>query len=660
MANVRQAQQVDANRDDLDQLGETNGNLSTRSIADKFARTSLSSSSFNVTDPISNTANSKRITADRHHNKERENHSNHATTSTTTSSLFSSTSAASNSAISSSSSTSYSSSTLSTSYLSTVDRKNLVGKMEQKRDNSLTSSSTSGYVNKNRLKSDLNNNIGQNYPTKCNSTKKVEQLTEDATKSVHNVPVSPAQQLLPFNSPQVKPPQSHSAKSLPPPIPLRVPAANVTSANLGVSPKRILDDERLRSRLTQHELGEILHYPEVYFIGAAMNKVRPQHSAAIGGYKQQVVACKNFGFDDSLGSYIHVPHDHIAYRYEMLKMIGKGSFGSVVKAYDHKAMQYVALKMVRNEKSFHQQAKIEISILKHLRKNDTDNTMNVVHIYDHFIFRDHTCITFELLSLNLFELTRKNKFAGFSVHLVRRFAYSILKCLEALRENRIIHCDLKPENVLLKQQSRSGIKVIDFGSSCFVDQRKHTYIQSRFYRSPETILRSNYGMPIDMWSLGCILAELVIGNPLLPGEDEGDQLACMMELLGLPPASLLQKSCPERVREFFSSQNNLPRYCSREVLSNGRIVLLGGRSKRGKKIRGPPGSRTWEKALGGCDEANFIDFVRRCLEWDPKLRMTPNQALRHPWIVRRRQQQQQHQVQQAILSSTAVMNRSAV
>lgn len=407
---------------------------------------------------------------------------------------------------------------------------------------------------------------------------------------------------------------------LPPPAPSQPPVAKEPFV---VSPHQVL--EVYRSRLDKYEVNEILNYPEIYFIGANPNKNRLQ----IGGNPAY-----NFGFDDPSGSYIHIAHDHIAYRYEMLKVIGKGSFGSVIRAFDHKKMQNVALKMVRNEKKFHRQAQTEINILKHLRQRDTNNTMNVIHMYEHFIFRNHTCITFELLSLNLYELTRKNKFAGFSVHLVRRFAYSILKCLEALNENRIIHCDLKPENVLLKQQSRSGIKVIDFGSSCFENEKIHSYIQSRFYRSPETILGAKYGMPIDMWSLGCILAELVTGVPLLPGEDEKDQLSCIIELIGLPPTSLLQQAAPCRLKEFINSKG-YPRYCATELLPNGRIILLGGKSARGN-VRGPPASRSWTQALGGCDDVNFIDFVRKCLEWDPKIRMTPAQAFRHPWLDRRK------------------------
>ncbi|XP_018585267.2 dual specificity tyrosine-phosphorylation-regulated kinase 2-like [Scleropages formosus] len=373
-------------------------------------------------------------------------------------------------------------------------------------------------------------------------------------------------------------------------------------------------------KLTPFEHQEIFSYPEIFFLGPNAKK-RP---GVVGG-------SNNCGYDDDQGSYIHVPHDHVAYRYEVLKVIGKGSFGQVVKAYDHKTHQLVALKMVRNEKRFHRQAAEEIRILEHLRKQDKDATMNVVHMLEHFTFRNHICMTFELLSMNLYELIKKNKFQGFSLPLVRKFAHSILQCLDCLHKNRIIHCDLKPENILLKQQGRSGIKVIDFGSSCYEHQRVYTYIQSRFYRAPEVILGSRYGMPIDMWSLGCILAELLTGYPLLPGEDEGDQLACVIELLGMPSQKLLDSS--KRAKNFVSSKG-YPRYCTVTTLPDGSVVLNGGRSRRGK-VRGPPGSKEWTAALKGCDDPLFLDFLKQCLEWDPVLRMTPSQALRHPWLRRR-------------------------
>lgn len=393
--------------------------------------------------------------------------------------------------------------------------------------------------------------------------------------------------------------------------------SNKQKRNLPIKPYEAVSD--YGNLLTNYEVHEILKFPEIYFIGHNAKKIH----GLIGGPN-------NCSYDNEHGSYIHIVHDHVAYRYEILRVIGKGSFGQVIKAFDHKTRQFVALKMVRNEKRFHRQAQEEIRILEHLKKQDKDNTMNIIHIFDNFIFRNHICITFELLSINLYELIKRNRFQGFSLQLVRRFSHSLLQCLDALYRNKIIHCDMKPENVLIKQPGRSGIKVIDFGSSCYANQRVYTYIQSRFYRAPEVILGARYGMPIDMWSLGCILAELLTGFPLLPGEDEADQLACIIELLGMPPQKLLDAS--KRTKNFISSKG-YPRYC-KPCTVNGSTVLTGTLSRRGK-LRGPPGSVGLRQALKGCDDPLFIDFVRRCLDWDPDTRMTPASALRHDWLRRR-------------------------
>jgi dual specificity tyrosine-phosphorylation-regulated kinase 2/3/4 len=372
--------------------------------------------------------------------------------------------------------------------------------------------------------------------------------------------------------------------------------------------------------LTNFEKQEIFNYPQIFCVGSRAKKIHGTANANANG-----------GYDTENGSYHHVIHDHIAYRYEVLKVIGKGSFGQVVKAYDHKTHTYVGLKTVRNEKRFHKQAEEEIKILDHLKRLDNDNTMNIIHMLDHFTFRNHKCITFELLSMNLYELIKKNRFQGFSLQLVRKFAHSILQCMDVLYRQKIIHCDLKPENVLLKQPGRSGIKVIDFGSSCFEHERIYSYIQSRFYRAPEVILGGRYGMAIDMWSFGCILAELYTGFPLLPGEDEGDQLAAMIELIGMPPESMLE-SC-KRSRNFFSSKG-IPRYCCVTTGPDGQPLLTGSRNKRGK-YRGPPGSKDLGTALKGCDDALFLDFIRRCMDWDPTVRISPPEALRHQWLKRR-------------------------
>ncbi|XP_070535011.1 dual specificity tyrosine-phosphorylation-regulated kinase 4-like isoform X2 [Ptychodera flava] len=356
-----------------------------------------------------------------------------------------------------------------------------------------------------------------------------------------------------------------------------------------------------RSKLTAFEQSEILDFPENWFLGLEAKKVEGVQGAS-----------QNNGYDDENGSYIKVLHDHLVYRYEIFEVIGKGSFGQVVKALDHKTGQMVAVKMIRNKKRFHHQALVEVKILDALRRKDKDNSHNVIHMLEYFYFRNHLCITFELMGMNLYELIKKNNFQGFSVALIRRFAYALLLCLQLLNKEKIIHCDMKPENILLRQKGQSQIKVIDFGSSCYEHQRVYTYIQSRFYRSPEVILGLPYGMPIDMWSFGCILAELYTGYPLFPGENEVEQLACIMEIIGMPPSSLIDDA--QRRRLFFDSRGN-PRCIT---------------NSKGKKRR--PNSKDLSQAIRTSDP-HFVDFVRRCLEWDPSKRMTPDEALQHDWIL---------------------------
>jgi dual specificity tyrosine-phosphorylation-regulated kinase 1 len=172
------------------------------------------------------------------------------------------------------------------------------------------------------------------------------------------------------------------------------------------------------------------------------------------------------------------------------------------------------------------QAKTEIALLTQLNENDEDDEHNIVRLLSTFMYKNHQCIVFEMLSLNLYELLKNTHFAGVSLDLIRKFAKQILKGLAYLArpDIDIIHCDLKPENILLRHPKRSGIKVIDFGSSCKSSKRMYSYIQSRFYRSPEVMLGLPYSVAIDMWSLGCILVEMHTGEPLFSGTDQFDQM----------------------------------------------------------------------------------------------------------------------------------------
>ncbi|XP_062520597.1 dual specificity tyrosine-phosphorylation-regulated kinase 4-like [Corticium candelabrum] len=353
-------------------------------------------------------------------------------------------------------------------------------------------------------------------------------------------------------------------------------------------------------RLSEYERSEIIDFAEIWFLGLEAKKM-----PGIRG------ASRNHGYDDDNGNYVCIPHDHLAFRYEVLEILGKGSFGQVVKALDHKTNDFVAVKIIRNRRRFHKQATVEVAILHAIRSKDLQGRYNVVHMLESFYFRNHLCIVFELLGLNLYELIKKNGYRGFSLSVVRRFAYALLQCLKLLYREKIIHCDLKPENILLKHQRKTSIKVIDFGSSCYEFRRVYTYIQSRFYRAPEVILGLPYGVAIDMWSLGCILCELYTGFPLFPGEDESEQLACIIQICGIPSPRLLQAA--QRQHLFFNSRGML-----------ARVV-------NSKGVKRLPNSVKLADAVKTNNEL-FVDFVQHCLVLDPAQRMSPLEALQHDWI----------------------------
>lgn len=249
---------------------------------------------------------------------------------------------------------------------------------------------------------------------------------------------------------------------------------------------------------------------------------------------------------------------------------------------------------------------------------DPDGAHATLSITSSFYFRSHLCIVTPCLSINLYELIRAHNFVGFSLPLIRRFARQLLACLALLQNKRIIHCDMKPENILLCESRKADVRVIDFGSSCKEEEKVYTYIQSRFYRSPEVILGSSYGLGIDMWSLGCILAELWTGYPLFPGENEQEQLACIMEIFGPPDRHLVERCTRKKL--FFDS------------VGKPRVTV----SSKGRRRR--PSSKTLSQALKTEDEA-FLDFIARCLRWDPDRRMKPQEAMNHPFVTNQPLQQ---------------------
>ena len=352
--------------------------------------------------------------------------------------------------------------------------------------------------------------------------------------------------------------------------------------------------DSLYGTLNDYEKVEILEYREVFFTGTKDNKLFPDFDS------------KNMGYDGENGNYRMIKGDHLAYRYEIVSLIGQGTFGVVCECFDHKVKTGVSVKIIRNKKAFNKQAMTEIKILKAIRDNDENDEKPLIKLQDHFVFRNHVFLVFDLLSVSLYEFEKINRVQGLKEKQIKSFIKQVLEGLCFLKTLSIIHCDLKPENILLTSSTCKRIKIIDFGSSCFVKERAHNYIQSRYYRSPEVILGYPYTEAIDMWSLGCILAELLTGKVLFRADNEVELLMLIIELNGYPPESLLKQG--HKTKLFFSKDGAL----RLSTFADERPLIA--KSKQPDWLTTPAG-----------------DFIQQCLAWDPHLRLTPSKALDHPW-----------------------------
>lgn len=354
--------------------------------------------------------------------------------------------------------------------------------------------------------------------------------------------------------------------------------------------------------LTKYELSEIKEYQKIYYIGIYAKKNKTS----------MVSNVNNYGYDDNNHHYKAPQGDHVAYRYEIKSNFGKGAFGQVLKVYDHKEKMDVALKIIINTKQMQEQGLIETNILSLLNDgSDPQHNNYIVRMMDSFKFRSHVCVTFEILGQNLYEYSRSLHYKALPLSQLKSIAQQMFTALQFCHENkRIIHCDMKPENVLLvSKNNKNCIRVIDFGSSCFVGRQKYEYIQSRFYRAPEVILGQKYGPPMDIWSVGCILCEMESGRPIFPGDDEYEQIRLFMEVLGLPPRYLLFQ-CARR-KEFFHEDGTPIIYPKNKKINIGTKSL-----KTASKINDPL----------------LLDLLSKCLEWDQTKRITASQALKHPWF----------------------------
>nr|XP_020465545.1 homeodomain-interacting protein kinase 2-like [Monopterus albus] len=327
--------------------------------------------------------------------------------------------------------------------------------------------------------------------------------------------------------------------------------------------------------------------------------------------------------------------------YRVRSFLGQGTFGTVVTCTRMVDMKTVAIKMIKNQGFYAEDAKNEVATLLKLKSLDSDKC-NLVRWYQVFSDKNHICLEFEHLDKSLYDFMKERYFRPFLLKEIRPIVQQIASALGHLKAVEIIHADLKMKNVMLvnHQQEPYKIKVIDFGLAHHVSAANiGSYIQTLPYRSPEVILGLPLTEALDMWSLGCIAAFMYLGTLLYPGRHEYDMMRYIVDIQGQPPDHLLnlghkthiffERDCttsswklktPARVHRETGIQ---PMETRRLRLSSLDAIL------RHKRI-------IHEDYADSAAEMNdvllFVDMLKAMLELDAAKRITPCQVTQHPFI----------------------------
>ena len=291
-------------------------------------------------------------------------------------------------------------------------------------------------------------------------------------------------------------------------------------------------------------------------------------------------------------------------KYDVLGVVGEGAYGIVYKCRNKETGKYVAIKKFKEieDKLVQKTMKRELKMLQMLKHD------NVVDFQEAFIYKGNLFLVFEYVEKNLLEVLEKSP-EGLNPKLIRSFVFQMCKAVHYLHINNMIHRDVKPENLLIDENMQ--LKLCDFGFARKITLNEKNnnieamtdYVATRWYRSPELLLSNGiYGPEVDYWAIGCIMGELADGNPMFPGENEVDQLECIIKILGNLPQDL--------VNMFYEN----PIYNGKELFKvNNRTESLE-RRYRGKL--GP----------------TAIDFLKGLLQLDPNKRLNDETVFKHKYF----------------------------
>ncbi|XP_061133504.1 microtubule-associated serine/threonine-protein kinase 2-like [Syngnathus typhle] len=324
--------------------------------------------------------------------------------------------------------------------------------------------------------------------------------------------------------------------------------------------------------------------------------------------------------------------------YHILKLLDRGTSSHVFKCKNLNTAKDVALKIHKNYALFENEIEMQeiVSVLDPDKKS-------IVEFIETFTFNRHPCLVFELLDTNLFSMVVDKKWRTFSPNHIRPVAQQLLTAFDALKTIGVIHTDLKSDNIMLVNHSAAPfrLKLIDFGLSIRTVNAPLSYglaLQPMGNRAPEVALGLPFSEAIDMWSLGCVLSFLYLGNYLFMANSNYNMLRSMIEVVGGIPDHLLTAS--KNTHKYFKrsdrdSDGDHPKW-----------RLMTEREYQAKTgVR--PESLPWSfKCLDDLlelkpevsepleleDRKAFVDLLKCLLQMDPERRITPEEALRHPFL----------------------------